>query len=183
LERGLVHCYTGDGKGKTTAALGLTLRAAGRGFKCCVVQFMKHCPDCGEAQAYLKWLVPAGAELRQFGRPPKEGEQFAWVDPKHLLPEDRAGAQQGFAFATEAVNSRKFDLVVLDEINLAVACGLVEEQRVLDLLRNKPDSVEIVLTGRKATENLMAAADLVTEMKDIKHPLGSGVRARVGIDY
>ena len=183
MERGLVHCYTGDGRGKTTAALGLTLRAAGRGLRCCVVQLMKHCPDCGEAQAYRKWLEPGGAELRQFGRPPKEGEEFAWVDPERILPEDRVAAEEGFAFAAQAVNSRQFDLVVLDEINLAVAWGLVEEKRVLDLLRNKPDGVEIVLTGRNATENLMAAADLVTEMKAVKHPFETGARARVGIEY
>ena len=183
MHLGLIHLYTGDGKGKTTAAWGLVLRAAGQGLRCCVVQFMKSCPQGGEARAWRQWLRQAGVELRQFARQAKEGERWAWVDPKNVLPEDRAAAEEGLAYARQAVNSGQFDLVVLDEIAVAVDWGLLEEERILQLLRERPRGVEMVLTGRGASARLVAAADLVTEMKAVKHPMDSGVRARAGIEY
>jgi cob(I)alamin adenosyltransferase len=182
VQRGLVQVYTGNGKGKTTAAIGLMVRAVGRRLRCCVVQFLKWCPECGEMVAWREWLARAGVEWRQFGRRPKPGEQFAWVNPKQPLPEDLAGAEEGFEFARQAVNSGSYDLVVLDEINVAVAWGLVQEERVLELVRGRPDGVEVVLTGRGATENLLAAADLVTEMREVKQPYHEGTPARVGIE-
>jgi len=182
VTRGLVHNYTGDGKGKTTAALGLVLRACGRGLRCCVVQFMKGRSDSGEAIAISRFLAPA-QEIAQFGRAPKPGEQYAWVDPQNILPADREAAEQGLAFAAQALNSGKFDLVVLDEVNLAVAWGILDEERVEALLHSRPESVEVVLTGCQATPGLLRLADLITEMKDVKHPFADGVSGRPGVEF
>jgi cob(I)alamin adenosyltransferase len=170
--RGLVEVYTGHGKGKTTAALGLALRAAGQGFRTCIIQFMKGVPY-GELVAVE--AIPA-ITIRQFGSPD-------WVHPDNVRAEDRERAAAALTYAIEIVTAAEHDLVVLDEVNIALSWGLIPVAAVLDLIRVKPECVELVLTGRDAPDEVVAAADLVTEMREVKHPYHKGIPARRGIEY
>lgn len=174
LSRGLVQVYTGDGKGKTTAALGLALRAAGHGLRSIVFCFMKTNDTYGEilgAPLFEPWIT-----MRPVGR-----ETF--VDRENPAAEDMRVAREGFAAACEAAMSGEYDLVILDEMNLILDFGLVKVDEVLALLKDKPKHVEIVLTGRSAPTVLLEAADLVTEMVERKHYYPKGVYARRGVDY
>lgn len=172
LREGYVQLYTGDGKGKTTAALGLVLRALGQGLKPAVLQFMKADPTWGEILTLKKLGVP----VRQCGLD-------HWVFPGKISDEDLAAAAAGFDGAAALVRGGGFDLVVLDELVTAVYFELVPAARVLDLIAAKPAAVELVITGRRAPEELIAAADLVTEMRPLKHYFDAGVKARPGIEY
>jgi cob(I)alamin adenosyltransferase len=172
LERGCVQVYTGNGKGKTTAALGLALRAVGRGLKVCVFQFIKGGGPYGEHLIAEK-LAPLFTII-QSGRP-------GWVNTKDIS-EDRQVAQAALQQAKEILISAAYDLVVLDEINGAVGFGLIDVDQVLDLIAMKPAELELVLTGRNAHERVIAVADLVTEMREIKHYYAAGVPARTGIE-
>jgi cob(I)alamin adenosyltransferase len=172
LERGCVQIYTGNGKGKTTAALGLALRAVGRGLRVCIFQFIKGGGPYGEHLIAEK-LAPL-LTIIQSGRP-------GWVNTKDIT-EDRRVAQQALLQAKELLTSADYDLVVLDEINGAVGFGLIDVEQVLDLVALKPERVELVLTGRNAHERLIVEADLVTEMREIKHYYSAGVPARTGIE-
>ncbi len=173
LTKGFIQVYTGNGKGKTTAALGLALRAAGREMSVCIIQFMKGDPSCGEHLAALRLapnltIIPAGREGR--------------VNRDNPDPEDVRLAREALALATEAVQGCKYDIVILDEINGATAIGLVAVDDVISLMGAKPPCVELVLTGRNAHERIIAAADLVTEMREVKHYFKAGVVARPGIE-
>lgn len=171
--KGLVHVYTGDGKGKTTAALGLALRAAGHGMRTYIAQFLKG-QDYGELHALERlspWVV-----IEQFGRP-------GFVHVKGVTPEDRAMAVRGLTCAREAMGSGAYDLVILDEINVALYFGLIELEEVLALLEDRPEHVELVLTGRGAPEELLERADYVTEMREVRHPYQRGILARKGIEF
>jgi len=172
LERGCVQVYTGNGKGKTTAALGLALRAIGRGLRVCIFQFIKGGGPYGEHLIAEK-LAPL-LTIIQSGRP-------GWVNTKDIS-EDRRVAQNALVRATELLKSDDYDLVVLDEINGAVGFGLIDVEQVLDLIALKPARVELVLTGRNAHERVIEAADLVTEMREVKHYYAAGVPARTGIE-
>ena len=172
LERGCVQVYTGNGKGKTTAALGLALRAVGRGLRVCVFQFIKGGGPYGEHLIAEK-LAPLFTII-QSGRP-------GWVNTKDIS-EDRRVAQESLLRATDLLISDAYDLVVLDEINGAVGFGLIDVEQVLDLIARKPERVELVLTGRNAHERVIEAADLVTEMREIKHYYAAGIPARTGIE-
>jgi cob(I)alamin adenosyltransferase len=172
LERGCVQVYTGNGKGKTTAALGLALRAVGRGLKVCVFQFIKGGGPYGEHLIADK-LAPLFTII-QSGRP-------GWVNTKDIS-EDRRVAQEALLKVQSILASDTYDLVVLDEINGAVGFGLIDIQQVLDLVAAKPARLELVLTGRNAHERLIESADLVTEMREIKHYYAAGVPARTGIE-
>jgi len=172
LERGCVQVYTGNGKGKTTAALGLALRAVGRGLKVCVFQFIKGGGPYGEHLIAEK-LAPLFTII-QSGRP-------GWVNTRDIS-EDRRVAQDALLQAKELLTSGDYDLLVLDEINGAVGFGLIDVEQVLDVIDRKPERVELVLTGRNADERVIAAADLVTEMREIKHYYTAGVAARTGIE-
>jgi cob(I)alamin adenosyltransferase len=171
--KGLIQVYTGTGKGKTTAALGLSLRAAGHRLRVLFIQFLKGGIAYGELKSarklspYLK-LVPMGRET--------------FVDKKNPHPIDRRFAQRGWELAKRAVQEGKYSLVVLDEINVAVHYGLVPQKELLTLMANKPDHVELVLTGRWAKPAVIRRADLVTEMKEIKHYYRKGVDSRVGME-
>lgn len=173
LDAGLIQVYTGDGKGKTTAALGLAMRAAGQGLKVYIVQFMKGWPHYGELNTVGK---QPNITLKQFGRPD-------WVDKENPDPVDIDMAQEALEQAREVVKSGEYDLVILDEVNVALEWKLIQLEDVLSVVDEKPKTVELVLTGRYAHPEVIARADLVTEMKEIKHPYRKGVSGRRGIDY
>ncbi len=170
---GLVQVYTGDGKGKTTAALGLILRAAGNGMRSYIGQFLKG-RQYGELES-LKRLAPL-VTLEQYGL-------NSWVHADHVTPEQRAAAQAGLAQARAALLSGDYDLVILDEVNVAIFFGLLTEAEVLDLIDNRPLQVELVLTGRRAPQSIIDRADLVTEMREVRHPYTRGIAARQGIEF
>jgi cob(I)alamin adenosyltransferase len=173
LDKGLIQVYTGDGKGKTTAALGLAMRAAGQGLKVYIVQFMKGWPHYGE-------LTTVGQQpnitIKQFGRPD-------FVDKENPDPVDVRLAQEALDQAREVVKGGEYDLVILDEVNVALEWKLLRLEDVLSLLEEKPEHVELVLTGRYAHPEVIARADLVTEMREVKHPYQRGLSGRRGIDY
>ncbi len=173
IGKGFIQVYTGNGKGKTTASLGLAVRAAGHGLRTVIIQFMKGWIDYGELHG-VDMLSPF-VEIHQAGRD-------TFVDRDNPDPEDVRLAREGWELAKGAVIGRKADIVVLDEINCALDFGLVPLAEVLDLLHGKPDGMEIVLTGRNAPGEIVAIADLVTEMREIKHYYGKGIDARVGVE-
>jgi len=207
LTRGLVQVYTGDAKGKTTAAWGQALRAAGRGLRVCFVMFLKGDTDLGETRAAAR-LAPE-VTVRQFGasrqelarrqsdvgaasrgdpnrpqdRAPTGSRALASWWQAGYADDDRRMAREGLAFARAAMASGEYDLVVLDEANVALSGGLLEVGEVLAALRERPAHVEVILTGRNAPEQIIAAADLVTEMRSLKHPFDMGLPARRGIEY
>ncbi len=171
--RGLVYIFTGDGKGKTSAATGVVLRALGHGMRVHITYFMKGDYPYGE-RAILSKLP--NITMASFG-----GAEF--IDPANIQPEEIAQARQALATAREAMLSGNYDLAVLDEVNVAVAFKLIELDEVIKLIEDKPQNVELILTGRKADPKLVQMANLVTEMLKIKHPYDEGVPARKGIDY
>jgi cob(I)alamin adenosyltransferase len=170
---GYVQVYTGNGKGKTTAALGLAVRAAGRGFRTFIAQFLKSQPT-GEIEA-AKRLSPL-VLIEQFGR-----EGFITVEDGPD-DEDLSRARAGLEKALAAMLSGEFRIVVLDEVNAAVHFKILPESDVLDFLDKRPAGVEVVLTGRYAPDSFIARADLVTEMTAVKHYYERGVKAREGIE-
>lgn len=172
-ELGLVQVFTGDGKGKTTAAMGTVLRAAAYGLRICVVFFMKGKIPSGEHTSLS--LLPNVTVLKPVWR--------GFVKQASLKPEDKELARQTFEQAREAVMSGDYDIVVLDEINIAVSFDLVDVVAVLKLIEDKPKNVELILTGRRAKPELLERADLVTEMRKVKHPYDKGTKARKGLDY
>jgi len=170
---GYLQVYTGNGKGKTTAALGLALRAAGHGFRTYVAQFLKGQPT-GEIEA-AKRLDPL-IRIEQFGR-------AGFITVKDGPgDEDITRAKAGLARALEAMLSGGYKIVVLDEINTAVHFKILPEEEVLDLIDRRPAEVELVLTGRYAPASFLDRADLVTEMREVKHYFSQGVKAREGIE-
>lgn len=173
LERGLVQVYTGNGKGKTTAALGLALRAVGRGLKVCMIQFIKGGGEYGEHLAARR-LAPL-LTIHQTGRD-------GWIFKDRLDPEDIRIARDALALARAELTRGHYHLVILDEIHGATWFGLISVDELLQLIADKPPQVELVLTGRSADERVIAAADLVTEMREIKHYYQQGVEARLGIE-
>ncbi|MFB0523762.1 MAG: cob(I)yrinic acid a,c-diamide adenosyltransferase [Candidatus Bathyarchaeia archaeon] len=173
LEKGLVQVYTGDGKGKTSAAFGLALRAVGRGLKVYVIQFIKGGFDYGEL--HIVERLP-DLKLVSFGRgkfitslPPSEG--------------DVKLARDAFELAKKVVKSGEHDVVILDEINVTLNLKMISTDEVIDLIKSKPKYVELILTGRYAPAQIIDAADLVTEMREVKHPYTQGVPPRKGIEY
>ena len=171
---GLVSIFTGDGKGKTSAAIGTVIRAAGHGLRVFVVFFMKGRDYVHGEFAILSKLPNVTVAI--FG-------QRGWVDKDEVKPEHKEQAGLALASAREAILSGSYDLVVLDEVNVAIASNLVELDEVVRLINDKPQNVELILTGRCADPKLVQRADLVTEMLMIKHPYAKGIKARKGIDY
>ena len=170
---GLVQVFTGNGKGKTTAALGTVLRAVGHGFRIFVVFFFKGDYNLGEYATLpqLPNVTVASYGLRHL------------INHENLKPEDIEQAKLALDAARDALESGKYDLVMMDEVNVAVEYKLIELQDVLDLVGNKPPGVELILTGRYADAKLIEIADLVTEMVKVKHPFDRGIGARKGIEY
>ena len=169
--KGYVHIYTGDGKGKTTAAIGLAIRAAGAGVKVFFGQFLKS-GHYSEHEALKRFSDMI--EIRQYGR-----ECFIKNKPQK---EDVEAARRGLSEVKDIINSGKYDLVILDEANIAVYYGLIEVDQLIEILRQRPSHVEVVITGRNADPKLIEEADLVTEMREIKHYYRKGVLARIGIE-
>ncbi len=171
LPKGYVQVYTGEGKGKTSASLGLLLRAVGAGLRVCFIQFMK-----AGRTSEIKAIAAAFPDVTvsQFGT-----GKFVGDPPS---PADYEAAQSGFERLKRVVTAGECDLVIADEINVAIHKGLVNVGDILALIDEKPDSVEMVLTGRHAHARVIERADLVTEMRCIKHYMDAGVRARVGIE-
>jgi cob(I)alamin adenosyltransferase len=173
-EKGLVQVFTGAGKGKTTAALGTVIRAAGHGLKIGVIFFIKGKSDIGEYQTLAK--LP-NVKVQSFGL-----RQFIYKNDT-INPAEVAQAQTALAAARAAVTGGAYDLVVLDEINMAVDFKLIGAEDVLKLIRDKPEKLELIMTGRNADKRIIDAADLVTEMVKIKHPYDKGIKARKGIEF
>lgn len=173
LEKGLIQVYTGDGKGKTSAAFGLALRAVGRGLRVYIIQFIKGGFDYGEL--YVVDRLPS-LTLKSFGR-------GKFITTKQPEKEDIELANEALKLAEKIVENGENDIVVLDEINVAMKLKLIDTEEVLKLIQTKPPHVELVLTGRNAPEKIVEIADLVTEMKEIKHPFKKGQPARIGIEY
>jgi len=171
LDRGYVQLYTGDGKGKTTAALGLALRASGRGLRTYIGQFMKG-QRYGEMAALRDHPL---ITLEQYGSP-------RCIRREQVTDQHVDEAHRGLERARQAMLSGDYDLVVLDEVNVSIWFGVLETEEVLALLDEKPEHVEVVLTGRRAPQALIDRADLVTEMREVKHYYQQGVMARVGIE-
>ncbi|MEZ4502219.1 MAG: cob(I)yrinic acid a,c-diamide adenosyltransferase [Dehalococcoidia bacterium] len=168
----LVVLNTGNGKGKTTAALGVTLRAWGRGWKICWLQFIKSkTSNYGETRAARRM----GIEMIPLG------DGFTWLSKD--IEHDKALARECWALAKEKIESAEFDLVVLDEITYPITYGWLEVEDVIEVLTNRPKDVDVIMTGRDAHPRLVEFADTVTEMTEVKHAYQSGVKAQPGIDY
>ena len=169
--RGLIIVYTGDGKGKTTAALGLALRAVGHGRRVLMVQFIKADEETGEVKAAERLAPELTIAVMGCGFVFDE-----WTE------EDRRAAQEAWEFGRDAIASGHYDMVILDEINHVLAANVIEPQVVLDALAQRPPAVHVVLTGRGAPPEIVRVADLVTEMLAIKHPFEQGIQAQKGIE-
>lgn len=174
LEKGLVSILTGAGKGKTTSAIGSVVRAVGHGLRAYVVFFAK-----GNKYEHGEFKVLAGlpnVTMANFG-------QRGWIAKGRTTPEQREQAHQAIEAAHQAMLSGEYDLVVLDEINIAISSKLIEVDEIVRLIEQKPPNVELILTGRDANPRLVKMADLVSEILMIKHPFTEGVKARKGIEY
>jgi len=175
-ETGLVQVYTGDGKGKTTAALGLALRALGRGLKVVVVEFMKESPmGTGELETAER-LAP-DLVVKQF-----DGNFLGGVAPEKFK-EVKGSVEKGFEFVREIMTKHACDILVLDEISHVMNFGVMDVKEVLKLIDEKSEDMELILTGRDMPKEILDRADLITEMRRVKHPFEKGVVARRGIEY
>jgi cob(I)alamin adenosyltransferase len=173
VKKGLLMVYTGKGKGKTTAALGLVFRALGHGVKVCVIQFIKGSWKYGELISAKRF-----ADLLDFH---VLGKGFTWKSKD--IDKDIKAAQEAWAFAQEVIKSGEYGLVVLDELTYLVKYNMIAEDEVVVFLQNRPKDLHVVVTGRDAPASLIDAADLVTEMQEVKHPYHQGVKAQKGIEY
>jgi cob(I)alamin adenosyltransferase len=176
MDRGLVIVYTGKGKGKTTAALGIVLRAVGHGMKVGMIQFIKGEWYYGELTS-SKRLEPE-FELVAAGK-----GFVGIIDDDHPREDHLNAAKAALELAREKLRSQTYQVLILDEINYAVKLGLISDDDVIELIKSKPLGVTLVLTGNYASDAVIAAADLVTEMKEIKHPYQQGIKAKKGIDF
>jgi cob(I)alamin adenosyltransferase len=170
---GKVHVITGPGKGKTTAAFGLALRAAGQGLRVCIIQFMKSGETTGEVRAAKR---VKGMQVRQFGT-------GRIIGPKGPSAKDIAFAKEAIEYARAKALRKSCDVLVLDEVNMAVSLGLLSAQEVLDFIRSSGGGVEVVLTGRNAPPEFLEVADYVSYIDKMKHPYDKGVRARRGVEW
>ena len=172
MKKGYIHVYTGSGKGKTTAALGLGIRAAGAGMKIHMVQFMK-----GRRYSEIDTIENiTNFTISQHGR-----DEFVSKENPDKIDIDLA--QKGFKYAKDIISNGKYDMIILDEINVAVDYNLIALKDLIKLLEGKPEKLELILTGRYAHPEIVRYADLVTEMLEIKHPYQQGITARKGIDF
>ncbi|MBC7092127.1 MAG: cob(I)yrinic acid a,c-diamide adenosyltransferase [Nitrososphaeria archaeon] len=173
MDKGYVHIVTGDGPGKTTSAFGIAVRALGRGLRVCVIQFLKR-KISGEILFFRK--CSKNIVIKQFGT-----ESF--IRKGIVGPEDIKLAEMGLDYAKRQVMSGKFDLVILDEINMALYFGLLKVEDVISLINSRPKNVELILTGRNAPQELFDYADYLIKIEAIKHPFVRGDAARKGIEF
>lgn len=171
---GKIQVFTGEGKGKTTAAVGMAVRAIGRGYKVFMVQFLK-APDTSGEQLALKMLAPM-ITLKPMGRK-------GFIFRRGCDPQDVEMAKQALEETRSAMLNGAFDVIIMDEVNVAIHLGLIDVEDVLDLMNSKPDNVELVLTGRYARPEIINRADVALEMKKLKHHFDHGMTARNGIEY
>ena len=171
--KGLLIINTGDGKGKTTAALGMAMRTAGHGLKVCFIQFIKGSWKYGELEAMKKFRDVIDFHVM--------GRGFTWKSDD--LEKDRATALDAWGFAQKAMDSGNYHLVVLDEFTYLLAYHMIDLKSVLSALAHRPENLHVVVTGRNAPSELRKAADVVTEMQSVKHPLEKGIRAQKGIEF
>jgi len=172
-DKGLLMVFTGNGKGKTTSALGLTFRALGHGQKVCFIQFIKGSWKYGELESAKRF--PDLLDFHVMGR------GFTWKSDD--LEKDIAVAREGWEFAKKIIAEHRHQLVVLDELTYLATYKMIDEQEIVDVLTGRDPSLHIVVTGRGAGEKLCRAADLITEMRDIKHPYKQGIKAQKGIEF
>ncbi|MDF2984638.1 MAG: cob(I)yrinic acid a,c-diamide adenosyltransferase [Eubacterium sp.] len=172
--KGLVHIYTGNGKGKTTAAIGLGIRAYGSGFKVLMIQFMK-----GRRSGEELILTRLGSAFELCKH--KSSDKFSWELNHKEKEELKDSIAELFEYAIKSSGSK--DLIILDEIMAAVNNGFIDLSRVIDFIKNKPDGLELVMTGRKAPQDLIELADYVSEFNAVRHPFTAGIPARKGIEY
>jgi cob(I)alamin adenosyltransferase len=170
--KGLFIIFTGNGKGKTTAAIGQALRMAGHKMRVCIIQFIKSLKNTGEAKALA--ALSESVEMHTIG------SGFTWQSGE---AEVAAAARAGWELAQEKISSNRYDMVILDEITYLLNAGILDQTEVLEFLNKRSKELHIVITGRQASETLIEAADLVTEMKEIKHPYQNGIKAGKGIEY
>jgi cob(I)alamin adenosyltransferase len=171
--KGLVEIFTGNGKGKTSAALGIALRAAGHGRRVYIVFFMK-----GE--------FPYGEQKTLSDLPNVDFDRYgfeSFVDPANVRPEEKEEAQKALAAAEQAMFSKRYNVVILDEVNVAASWKLIDVKEIITLIKDRPEDIDLILTGRYADPRVIELADLVTEMVKIKHPYDKGIPSRRGIDY
>lgn len=177
-EHGYIQVYTGNGKGKTTASLGLTMRALGRGWNVLIVMFTKGGDNYGELYSFtdLSSVLTNKLKIVQAGV-----DRIVYA--KNINEEDIKTVKKGWETAKEAIQSQQYKLIILDEANIAIDLGLIDLDEMLEALKNKPDNVEIVLTGRNARPEIIEIAHLVSEIKPIKHYWDKGIKARRGIEF
>jgi cob(I)alamin adenosyltransferase len=176
MDKGLIIVYYGNGKGKTTAALGVALRAIGYDLNVCMIQFIKGEWNYGEI--YSSNRLKPNFELVVTGK-----GFVGIIDDDHDFVEHVESSKNALAIAKEKIDSGKYNIVILDEINYALKLELIEEKEIISLLKSKPPEVTIILTGNHMTDKIFHIADLVTEMIEIKHPYKKGIKAKKGIDY
>lgn len=174
--KGLLIVYTGPGKGKTTCALGAAFRAVGQGLRVLMVQFIKGSWHYGELDT-AQMLGADKMEIRAMGR------GFVKVGGAETDPEDIRLCEEAWEFARQQMNSGKYDLIILDEINYVISYKMLDVEKVADALAKRPEQLHVICTGRNAHPKLVEMADLVTEMKEVKHPYTKGILAQRGIDY
>ena len=179
LEKGLVQIYTGDGKGKTTAAFGLALRAAGQGNKVLIYQFLKP-PSLDIGERFALKLGAVRIRLESLDMPWDMGKS---IQDKQAVTEMQAAVSDILKRIAETAEKRFYDCIILDEIIFCLSKGLANIEDIKNIIKRKDARVEVVMTGRDASEDLIALADLVTEMKKVKHPFDKGIKARRGIDF
>ena len=172
-KKGLIAIFTGNGKGKTTSSLGLAFRALGHGHKVCVVQFIKGSWKYGELEAAKQF-----DDLLDFH---VMGRGFTWKSDN--LEKDKEVAREAWDFARQIIKENKYSLVILDELTYLPHYQMIEEDEIVTVLKNKPEDLHIVITGRYASDTLIAQADLVTEMVEVKHPYKEGIPAQKGFEY
>ena len=177
-QHGYIQVYTGDGKGKTTAALGLALRALGRDWKVLIIMFTKGGTDYGELRAFrnLSDSISDNLTIVQAGL-----DRIVYSNNK--TNDDKNAAKEGWELAKEAIKSDNYQLIILDEINIAISLGFIDVNEVVDVLKQKPDELEVVLTGRNAHKKIIEIAHLVSKIKPVKHYWDTGIAARKGIEY
>jgi len=174
-ETGLIHIYTGSGKGKTTSAVGLALRALSHGYKVCFSIFNKHPEKYGVTE--IKSLEKLGVKIIRLT------SEHPFFNKSITKESHKAQSENGIAALETLVHTEHFDMLIMDEILITIRDGFLEEERLIEFVKNKPQSLELVMTGRGATNQLIALADYVSEIKSIKHPIDKGITSRKGIEY